>query len=152
MPSGPLSPSLIGEKNPKIRAVKNCCVWYRTKAWPAQLPAKASTWAPEKPRNCSFQHTELFGGQGTLGNLAPEGQEVQNQKWQNFEEQRHRRAFAQTGTWIRKMRDQESFTKAKAGRKRWIGITCSLAEWEWWGIRWANSDQVSCGITHVNNF
>lgn len=59
----------------------------------------------------------------TLGNLAPEGQEVQNQKWQSFEEQRHRRAFAQTGTWVRKMSDQESPTRAKAGSKRRMGIT-----------------------------
>lgn len=87
-----------------------------------------------------------FSTQSSLehGNLAPEGQEVQNQKWQNLEEQRHRRAFAQTGTGVRKIGDQESPTKAKAGSERWMGITCSLPEWEWWGTRWANRDQVPC--------
>lgn len=97
-------------------------------------------------KNLRISHfkTQLFRARDTLGNLAPEGQEVQSQKWHNFEEQRHRRAFAQTGSWVRKKGGQDSPTKTKAGSKRGTGIVCSLAEWAWWGIRWANRDQVPC--------
>lgn len=147
MPSCPLFPFLIGKTNAKICAVKQCHAWHRTNKWPAQLPPKALTCAQQNNWEMLISAHKTLWSEGhsrKAGSSRTGGTEP-------GVEQRHGRAPAQAGTWVRKMRDWESPTKAKAGKRGWIGITCSLAVWEWWGIRWASREHVAFETTHANS-